>query len=295
MSKPFRHLIVPIDGSEGSEVAIDFALRLLGPEGEITFANAVDVGAAIGEVTTPYGGDASIIIDALEEERRNLFAAATAQAQAAGVACRTEGLMGSPAMAIAELAERGGADAIVIGTHGRRGLARFTLGSVTDGVLRHAALPTFVVRAESRIPAISARSIRRIAVAVDASEPAAAAAAYALKLAATYGAEVVFVHAAERGEEAGPIADELERLAALAATAGLRTHTVHASGKPCDAIATAAAAVRADLIAIGTHGRTGADRLVLGSVAESVIVNSAVPVLVVHAKDAARIAPSALA
>jgi len=292
---PFRHLIVPIDGSTGSDVAIEFALRLVGPTGELTFANAVDVGAAIGEVSTPYGGDASIVVEALEAERRDVFAAATARAQAAGVASRTVGLNGPAISAIAELSERTPADAIVMGTHGRRGLARVALGSVAAGVLRHAALPTFVVRAESRIPAVSARSIRRIVVAVDASEAAAAAAAYALKLAASYGAEVVFVHAGTDGLASEAVDHELERLSALAATAGLRTHAVRASGKPADAIATTAAAVRADLVAIGTHGRTGADRLVLGSVAEGVIVTSAAPVLVVHAKDVARVSRSATA
>ncbi len=284
MAHPLRSLIVPIDGSPGSALAIDMALRLAGPTGEVAFANAVDVGAAVAEVTTPYAvGDASIVVAALEEQRRDLFAAAIVRAQAAGVACRTEPLSGPPVTAIVELAERSTADAIVMGTHGRSGLARFALGSVTDGVLRRSPLPVIVVRAESRIPPTSARAIRRIVTAVDASEPAAAAAAYALTLAASYGAEVVFVHAAE-DDGSGPIDDELARLSAMAAAAGLRTHAVHARGKAADAVATTCAAARADLITIGTHGRTGADRLVLGSVAERVAATSAVPVIVVHAR-----------
>ena len=282
-TEPVHHrILVPIDGSECSDAAVGFALRFAGPTGELIFANAFDINTVIAESTTPYGGDPSIVIDALETDRRELFAAATARARAAGVSARTFDLDGSAVDVIVELSGHVGADAIVMGTHGRRGLARAALGSVADGVLRRADIPTFVVRAESNFTAAPDVLVRRIAAAIDASDAAAAAAAFAVDLAAAYRAEVTFVHV-DDGPRDEALEHAVERLRLLAAAAGVRSDVVHAYGRPRDAIVTAAAKVHADLIAIGTHGRDAVARLLLGSVAEGVVLTSAVPVVVVRA------------
>ncbi len=74
----------------------------------------------------------------------------------------------------------------------------------------------------------------------------------------------------------------LARLAGRARKAGIRVTTMLADGDPARAIARAAKSARADLVVIGTHGRTGFSKLMLGSVAQRVVATAPCPVLTVR-------------
>jgi nucleotide-binding universal stress UspA family protein len=145
----------------------------------------------------------------------------------------------------------------------------------------------------------AARGVRRIVVAVDFSPHSERALDAAFALAAPLGAEVHAVHvcvllAHALTEGAHPDAPDFEarvraaidaRLARLRADAGakgakLETHRV--DGNPAERIVAEAARLGADMIAIGTHGHSGLDRVLLGSVAERVVRTAKVPVLSVH-------------
>lgn len=141
---------------------------------------------------------------------------------------------------------------------------------------------------------------RRFLVGVDFGEPSRAALAFASELAPPLGAEVVLLHVihgiALPYTELPPalVERELRRLEAAAGTAlaelaaragGARTVLRH--GDPASAVLEVADALGATLIVLGTHGRHGVPRLVLGSVAEHVIRESPVPVVTVRAPGAA--------
>jgi universal stress protein A len=76
----------------------------------------------------------------------------------------------------------------------------------------------------------------------------------------------------------------LEVLAKTARRAGARTQTLLLRGVPHEAIGEAARRCRADLVVLGTHGRTGVSRLVVGSVAARVIATAPCPVLTVRSR-----------
>lgn len=97
------------------------------------------------------------------------LAAAADAAAALGVSATTEQVQGEPVHRIVEVADERGCDLIVMGSHGRSGLARLILGSVTDGVLRHAHVPVLCIREDAHPEDADAEHAR-------ATENAAAAA-----------------------------------------------------------------------------------------------------------------------
>jgi nucleotide-binding universal stress UspA family protein len=144
-------------------------------------------------------------------------------------------------------------------------------------------------------------SFRKILIAVDESAFAARAADVGFELARSLGAEVALIHAVDPSvvayaPEGGIPASELialgqqdgrKLLAALGQRASLQPaplQFVH-TGKPATEIVKAARDWPADLIVIGSHGREGVGRLLLGSVAEAVMRHAACPVLIVRAGE----------
>lgn len=289
MGTRFRRLIVPIDGSPCAEAALDFALRLAAPAGHLILAHAIDRGLVAENAMTALDGDLTGLFDDLDDEERHLFADAMERVAAAGLSASTASLDGPTYVEIVAAARRHEVDAIVMGTTGRGGIVRaFVGGGIAQHVARHAEVPVFVVHGDTPPP--PGVPLRRILVAFDASPPAAAALRLALELAVEYRAELVLCHVDE-GDRTGAQTAALERARALAEAAHVRVGIVSAIGKPIDAIVTSALAGEADLIAVGTHGRHGPARLVLGSVAEGLVFSSTVPVVVVHERRLAAAAP----
>jgi nucleotide-binding universal stress UspA family protein len=149
---------------------------------------------------------------------------------------------------------------------------------------------------------------RRILVPVDGSPTAAKGLKEAVKLAKESRARLLLLHVVEEyaafatpevGANIGPILDAmraggkrtLARIAKSAQRAGARPQTAlmeNFGGRVADAIVTQARRWRADLIVMGTHGRRGVRRALLGSDAEMVVRHSPVPVLLVPAAGRAR-------
>jgi nucleotide-binding universal stress UspA family protein len=146
----FRHLLVPNDGSKLSQSAVEravaFAKRL---EARITFFYAQP------DFPLPVYGEGALIDPttpeqfrkAAEEEAKMILNAAKERASEAGVEADTDTVVSdAPAQAIIDAAERHGCDLIFIASHGRSGIAKLLLGSVTHKVLSHTKLPVLVYR-----------------------------------------------------------------------------------------------------------------------------------------------------
>lgn len=297
-----RNLLVPIDSSEASAPAVDLALRLASDfDAAITFCHSVDLAAAVADSSSPYGvADVGVILESLESDSKSALGDAASKAAAAGVAATTVELTGPAVNTIIEAAKARSADAIVIGTHGRHGLSRFFLGSVADGTLRRASIPVFIGSHDS-----GSGPFERIGVALDDSDPADAALDFALRLVRPGQTTVVLTNvvdvrriyglavaqrysaAAAFSEEQKVAGDLLEKAAATVKDRGVAVETVLLEADPIAGLVDFTRAQRIDLLAIGTHGRRGLRRLLLGSVAEGVIRESPVPVVALRTGAAA--------
>jgi nucleotide-binding universal stress UspA family protein len=191
------------------------------------------------------------------------------------------------------------ADLVCVGTHGRTGLPRLLQGSVAQHVVVHSPVPVLTVRQDDR-PA----RLRCILAPTDFSPPADAALPWADFLARAFDARLVLLHVVEvtyetildlpRAARAEPVGEalarelqerarrELESRAQSLGPCELVLRTGLGAGLSRQTIVEVAQEVDADLVVIGTHGRTGVERILFGSVAEHVVRTSPVPVLTVR-------------
>jgi nucleotide-binding universal stress UspA family protein len=143
----FKHILVPIDGSSMSLLAIDKAAGL---------AKAFGSKATVLYVIDPYpftgvGADFALgqdqYLGAARAEANAAMDAATERLKLAGVTGETRVVEAHAVWrGVLETADQLGADLLVMGSHGRRGLEKLVLGSVTQSVLSHTKITTLVVR-----------------------------------------------------------------------------------------------------------------------------------------------------
>lgn len=207
------------------------------------------------------------------------------------------------APAIVEYAAAENIDLIVIGTHGRRGLRRFLLGSVAEETVRTADRPVLTIHGEDA--AKSLESIERIVVPFDFSPDSEAALETAVELARTYRSRIDLVHVislpiAPDGLAELPVAgatytdlsETLEQaLSEHAATVATPETAIEAHvfyGSPAPEITDFATKTGAGLIVLGSHGLSGLRRFLLGSVSERVVRSAHCPVLILRRPDASK-------
>ena len=203
---------------------------------------------------------------------------------------------------ILEQLDSSGADLLVLGSHGRSGLQRFFLGSVTEKVIRKAPCPTLVV--PPRAPDLDAGTwvgFRQILCPVDFSDSSLAALARALSVAGKTGAHLTLLHVIEIPPElrepavaagldvdrvrAAAEADALRRLRALIPDRSQMRSLVDTSveeGRAYREVLRTAADRNADLIVMGVHGRGAVDLLMFGSTTHQVVRQAQCPVLIVR-------------
>jgi nucleotide-binding universal stress UspA family protein len=194
-------------------------------------------------------------------------------------------------------------DLVVMTTHGRGGLRRAWLGSVTDQLIRSSEIPVVVVRPRENGAVTPEPELTEIAVGLDGSPLAEAALEPTIALARLWDAEIsliqvvpsVVLTSSSTLPFAAGYSDELTALQRKAAQdyvrdvaeqlreSGLRASGVAVVGAAVpETLITAAAPERVSLLAVATHGLGGMKRLVLGSVADKLVRSANVPVLVVR-------------
>jgi nucleotide-binding universal stress UspA family protein len=145
----YRKILVPVDGSPAAARGLREALALAKDQrAKVRLVHVVDQGLAIGVVDA--GFQFQEMIDGLAKGGRIILERARRSAEKQGV--RAEGVLyekmaGPAAEAILRDARKWGADLIVMGTHGRRGLRRVVLGSDAEQVVRMSKVPVLLVRA----------------------------------------------------------------------------------------------------------------------------------------------------
>ncbi|WP_375137158.1 universal stress protein [Halostella litorea] len=140
----YDRILVPTDGSEGVERAIEHAVDLAAAHGASVHAVYVVNSASYG--TIPMETSWEGIADVLRDEGESALERVRTLAENRGVAVETALLDGSPSKEIVRYAEAEGCDLVVMGTHGRGGIDRLLLGSVAERVVRSADVPVLTVR-----------------------------------------------------------------------------------------------------------------------------------------------------
>ncbi|HUA19193.1 MAG TPA: universal stress protein [Bryobacteraceae bacterium] len=147
MEPLFRHILVPIDGSEASLGAVDMALRVvqLCPSCRMTVLYVVD-NLVLNELARFSGRGEKEAESELEEQGRRYLDLARQDAAKLGIATECETRKGDPFEEIVAAANGSHADLIIMGHTGRRGTTRVLIGSVTQRVLDYAPCPVLVTR-----------------------------------------------------------------------------------------------------------------------------------------------------
>ncbi len=136
----FKNILVPVDFSASSQGAVELASTLANQKGSTLHFVYVE-----SDMTVFEGGHTSYVPTAedIEQDRERLEKLVPAKE---GVQFERHFLQGVPAEKIVEFAEQNGIDLIVLGSHGRAGLARFLLGSVAEQVVRTGTCPVLTVK-----------------------------------------------------------------------------------------------------------------------------------------------------
>lgn len=143
----FKHILVPVDGSDTSMRAVAKAAGLAKAFGSAVTAMYVIDPYPFTGVGADFAYGQAQYLTAATAEAHSALEGARAQLEAAGVAVQTQVLEAhTPWRGILEAVPALGGDLIVMGSHGRRGLEKLVLGSVAQRVLQHAHVPVLVVR-----------------------------------------------------------------------------------------------------------------------------------------------------
>ncbi|SDR15211.1 universal stress protein [Natronobacterium texcoconense] len=290
----FDTLLIPTDGSDPAENAarrgFDLADRLGASVHVLSVADS-SVATGVG-----YSGDSASIRERLRETAQTRATALRDEAVERGLEATAAVREGIPANEITEYADDHGIDAIVIGTAGRSGVARAIVGSVADKVVRTAPVPVVTTTPDAANDETTDSVIDSILVPTDGSEKADAGSRPGLELAAQLEATAHVLSAIDAeledaietvvgddvdlsNELEARANDHLEDLAADARDRDLEVVATITEGTPAETIVEYAESEGIDLIAMGTAGRGGFERALVGSVTDEVVRTATVPVL----------------
>lgn len=277
-------LLAATDGSDFSQRVIRYSATLAA-----ALSSPLDVCCVIDYISAGFLTQSAVTgaPDLLRDGASRTLDNAVKICESRNVVARTHLLEGSVAPEILRCSLKVGAHYIVMGTHGRGGLRAALFGSTAYRVIQTTHVPVIVVAENFRDQ--EARMFKHVVVGVDGSAAGRRAALAAFDLARQISANVYLCHVVDLQST---VASELhdaqtkgDMLLDAEASRGLQ-FGINASkhilrGNASDQLWNFAQTHEADLIALGTHGRHGLARTLLGSVAEEVIRSSDIPVLIV--------------
>jgi nucleotide-binding universal stress UspA family protein len=305
----YKVIMVPTDGSGFDREAIRVALRMAErSSAKVRLVRVLESDSFFGATPETQWTPTSVEIGRSERT------IALSELYALAAECRNEykgditvDLHGGPVAEVLQgYARRHDVDLIVMSTHGRTGVSRLSLGSVTDSLIRHTSIPVLVVKPrESYLHPQFDQAFKKIVVPLDGSVLAEQVLPRVLTLARIEGAEVSLVQVLipqsySRKEISDPELPWWEKDVAVAQAylfrvssrlrrSGLIVTTDIIIGEnPAQAIADFASREKANLIAIATHGRGGLARMLRGSVADAIMHSGKMSMLVLKPDDTAK-------
>lgn len=277
-------ILLPLDGSPESESVLPF-LRLLHAHTQVE-ARAI-------RCYQPLPLAYSISSELISVEAFNAFNEIlpssianyleTLSNELDGIVVATQAIEGAAAEEIIEKSKEPDIDLVMMTAYGQAGWGRWLLGGVTSKVVRGCHKPVLVIAGE---PSTSPK-IDSIMVAIDGSEHSLRAFKQAAKLAQALKSELILYQAVavpwsitDLEPELAKAQASLQELADGAKDISTRVRVYSTDGDPY--ILERARELKADIIVLGSHGRTGLKRLLMGSIAEEAVHNADRPIMIVH-------------
>ncbi|WP_278000023.1 universal stress protein [Halocatena marina] len=284
----YENILLPFDGSEGAAEVLHHASEL---------AHWADATIQILYVADTTRDSVTVVdghtVDALAQQGEDIVDEASKILDSLGVPYETDVVQGNPAPTIVEYAERYDQDLVVMPTHGRDGISRYLIGSVSEKVVRLSSVPVLTVRMQPDETLMF--PYENILIPVDGSTAATHAASHLVELAAsldatvhvlsvvdnsTLGPDVRSTISEKEGEQAAT--DAVETVVSEAETRGVTNTVRHIEhGTPVEEILDSIESNDIHAIGMGTTGKRGTDRILLGSVAEKTVRSAPVPVMTV--------------
>lgn len=283
---------VGVDFREKTDHVLECAARLARSSGaEVDLIHILRPPPAYDRVLVKVR-DLPDIEQSLERARSSLASLARSLK---GVAATSHVGVGVPEVEVLARATELGDDLLLVGPSTRHRAGWFGVGRTASRIVRHARLPVLVAKEELR------EKPARIVATTDFSEASRPALVEAVALAKLWGAELILLHVLEpifhlqglsakiAGEsdvyaiEPGDLDPEWKSIESSLALEGVSCRHQVVKGEAVDAIVEAAEAVDADLLVVGTHGRSAVSRALLGSSAEALLEDYSGPLMVVPA------------
>ena len=312
----YERILVPLDGSDLALQALPYARTVFGATGaEVELLSVIEPieslakgrlrdSVAVGAGGRPRRASTDNVVRLLNLRRNEAMKTLEATAESLGGTGRVRCIVreGDPAQAIIEEADERPNTLIAMATHGRSGIGRWLLGSVTDKVARHAKHPTLVVRAREDTRS-APPLLRKVLLPLDGSSTAEAAIPHGVEIAKTLGLGITLLHATSRLSPAEVYTeyivyddwftqvqtDARSYLGGIAQRIrGQGVEDVNEHVMVGNAGSLILDAADDALVVMATHGRSGVGRWLLGSVTDRVVRHSSGPVLVVRPGDPAQ-------
>jgi nucleotide-binding universal stress UspA family protein len=287
-------ILCPVDFFPASKSAGDYAIALAkNYDAGLMFLHVVSPMAATGyEVPFNLKDFIETMTKAANAELRKLCKRAEAKGVRAEPIIRT----GDVDLEIRDLTKESKADFVVMGTHGRRGLERWFIGSVTERLLRRTTVPLLAIGKAQ--PKAAPPAIRRILVTTDFSTGTSDAIEYAFSIAQECQANVTLLHVIDdisadisgryRDSLIESIREKLEKLVPEEARNWCEVKTRVDTGSPVRRILSILKSGKSDLLVMNVHGKGMFDRALVGSTAERVVRGAGIPVLLIPPLEATK-------
>lgn len=279
----YKKILVAVDGSETSTHALKESFKLA--TNEKSWITVVSV-------VPPYQGDLDMtgvgdVMVLMRRPAEDALAAASKMAEEDRALIKTVLEEGETYERVLDLADAENCDLIIMGRRGLRQFERALVGSVTARVIGYSQRDVLVVPRDANV------GWEKVLVATDGSRHSAIAVDHAINFAKAYGGTLNILSVVDMpdelyGEAPGLVEDlvskakgYVETAATQAKAAGVTTETFVREAEAYQAIIALATEQKVNTIILGSHGRTGLRRLLMGSVTEKVIGHATCPVLVV--------------
>jgi nucleotide-binding universal stress UspA family protein len=288
----YEDILLPFDGTEGAAEVLHHASEIA--HWADATIHVLYVADTSRDSVTVVEGEA---MDGLVRVGEDIVEEAEDTLRTLSVDYESDVVQGNPAPTIVEYAERYEHDLIVMPTHGREAISRYLIGSVSEKVVRLSPVPVLTVRMQPDEQLVF--PYERILIPTDGSTSASHAAQHGLSLASSLDATVHVLSVVEDtslGPDVRSVISEQETMKAAteavdelvseSETHGLSNTVRHVEqGRPVTELLECIKANDIDAVVMGTTGKRGIDRILLGSVAEKTVRSAPVPVITVRGPD----------